>query len=99
MKKLLISTLCVASLALTACDKKPASGTASGSGSTAATAPAVTLSTNNAADIKNDLIQIQTLSNTKAQEAVNFQTEVMKAAQSGDKNAVGGVIDKMKAFI
>jgi len=98
MKKLLISTLCVASLALVACDKKPHDNNASGAG-TATTAPAVQYSTNNNADIKSDLTQVQTLSNTRAQEAVNFQTEIMKSAQTGDQNAVKDTVSKMKSFV
>ena len=83
MKKLLLATLCASALALTACDKKPADA-ASGTDSKPAAA-AASLSTNNAADIKSDLTALQTMSTAKAKEALNFQTEVMQAAQKGDK--------------
>ncbi|WP_373350590.1 hypothetical protein [Acinetobacter bereziniae] len=97
MKKLLLATLCASALALTACDKKPADA-ASGTNSKPAAA-AVSLSTNNAADIKSDLTALQTMSTAKAKEALNFQTEVMQAAQKGDKDALKGVVDKMKTYV
>ncbi|WP_390883213.1 hypothetical protein [Acinetobacter guillouiae] len=50
MKKLLLATLCASAFALTACDKKPADS-ASGTESKPAAA-AVSLSTNNTADMK-----------------------------------------------
>ena len=98
MKKLLLATLCVSAFALTACDKKPADASASGTDSKP-TAAAVSLSTNNVADIKDDLMAIQSISTAKAKEALNFQTEVMQAAQKGDKEALKGVIDKMKTYV
>lgn len=98
MKKLLISTLCVTSLALVACDKKPHDNNASGAGTTAA-APAVQYSTNNNADIKSDLTQVQNLLTTRGQEAVDFQTEIMKSAQTGKQDAIKDTIGKMKTFI
>ncbi|OTG63891.1 hypothetical protein [Acinetobacter silvestris] len=97
MKKLLLASLCMASITLTACDKKPHEST---SGSTTASEKAMaSLSTHNAADIKSDLAQIQTLSTSKAQEAIDFQTEMMHAAQKKDKQAIVAVFDKMKSYI
>ena len=97
MKKVLIATLCASAFALTACDKKPADATSASDSKPAAAA--VTLSSNNAADIKSDLAQIQTLSTTKAKEAIDFQNEVMQAAQKGDKAALEGVVGKMKTYV
>lgn len=100
MKKLLLATLCASAFALTACDKKPneTASTASSSEPVAAQ-PAVTLSQDNAADIKSDLTQIQTLSTAKAKEALEFQNEVTQAAQKNDKAALQGVVDKMKSYV
>lgn len=97
MKKVLIATLCASAFALTACDKKPADASAATDSKPAAAA--VSLSSNNAADIKSDLAQIQTLSTAKAKEAIEFQNEVMQAAQKGDKTALEGVVGKMKAYV
>lgn len=89
MKKLLIATLCATAFTLTACDKKPteANGT---------TAAAVSLSQNVTADIKADLAAIESLSQTKAQEAMEFQSKLLEAAQKNDKAAVDGVLKGMK---
>lgn len=97
MKKVLLATLCASVFALTACDKKPADATSASDSKPAAAA--VTLSSDNAADIKSDLAQIQTLSTTKAKEAIDFQNEVMQAAQKGDKTALEGVVNKMKTYV
>ncbi|OTG85122.1 hypothetical protein [Acinetobacter sp. ANC 4648] len=97
MKKLLLASLCIASVALTACDKKPNEST---SGSTTTSEKTIaSLSTNNATDIKSDLAQIQTLSTSKAKELIDFQTEMMQAVQKKDKNALTAVFDKMKVYI
>ncbi|RKG37911.1 hypothetical protein [Acinetobacter rongchengensis] len=97
MKKIFIATLCVSAFALTACDKKPAD--ASSATDSKPAVAAVTLSTDNATDIKSDLAQIQTLSTNKAKEALDFQSEVMQAAQKGDKAALEGVVNKMKTYV
>lgn len=97
MKKLLIATLCASAFALAACDKKPADATSGTDSKPAATA--VALSTNNIADIKSDFTALQAMSTEKAKEALNFQTEVMAAAQKGDKAALQGIVEKMKAYV
>lgn len=97
MKKLLLATLCASAFALTACDKKPADASSSTESKPAAVA--VSMSTNNVADIKSDLEQIQLLSTNKAKEATAFQSEVMQASQSGDKNALKGIVEKMKTYV
>lgn len=94
MKKRLLSILCVAALVLTACDKKPLYN--NGSGHAVAV---MILSKDNAANIENDLTQLQTLSNTKAEEAINIQTQITKAAQRGDLSAVRTLVDKLKIFV
>nr|WP_174506955.1 hypothetical protein [Acinetobacter sp. Marseille-Q1620] len=99
MKKLLISTLCLVSFALTACDKKPQDTKAGGVVGNSSQPATASLSNNNISDIKNDLLQLQTLNNTQAQETANFQTEVIKAAQSGKVEEVRTVVDKMQAFV
>lgn len=95
MKKLLIATLCMSALALTACDKKATDTKAT----TESTAPAVTYSNNVTTDMRSDLEQIQTLSNAKAQEALKFQTEIAESAQKGNKDALKDVISKMSAYV
>lgn len=97
MKKLLIASVCMTAFTLTACDKKTnESTTAQAENNTPATV--VSLSNNVVADIKSDLEQIDTLSNTKAQEALSFQSEVAQAAQTGDKKALETVVDKMEKY-
>ena len=98
MKKLLLATLCASAFALTACDKKPADATTSGA-DTKPVAAAVSLSTNNLADIKSDFTAIQAISVEKSKEALTFQTDVMQAAQKGDKDALKGVVEKMKTYV
>lgn len=90
MKKILIATLCTTALVLSACDKKATD--------TAAATPAVQLSSNNTADIKNDMSAFETLSTAKAKEALDFQTKATQAAQAGDKNAAQTVISDMEKF-
>lgn len=92
MKRLLIATLCASAFALTACDKKPTENTT--------TAPAaVSLSTNNAADIKSDLTAIETLSASKAQQALDFQSKSVAAMQKGDQGALNEMFKDMEAYV
>ena len=106
MKKRLLASLCFATLALTACDKKtneaPASSstTSSAVSTPASTQPAtVALSSNNAADIKNDLNQIETLSTSRTQEASALQNKANEAAQKGDKTSLNTIVAEMKTYI
>ena len=110
MKKLLLTTLCVSAVALTACDKKPADTSSTGSDTKPATTitantenkpvtPSTSLSQNNIADIKSDLTAIQTVSTNKSKEALSFQTEISQAAKTGDKNALKGIVEKMKTYV
>lgn len=105
MKKRLLASLCFAAMALTACDKKPNEAPASSSTSPAATPPASTqpataaLSSNNAADIKNDLKQIETLSNSRAKEASALQNKANEAAQKSDKASLNAIVADMKSYI
>ena len=96
MKKLLIASLCAASFALVACDKKPADANAP---ATKTETKAAALSTNNVEDIKNDYNQLQTLTTAKAQDGVKFQEEVITASQSNDKAALKGISEKLKAYV
>ncbi|QIO10127.1 hypothetical protein [Acinetobacter lanii] len=110
MKKLLLASLCMTAFTLTACDKKPNEATPTTTENTTVTtnapattatsaAPAGVLSNNVVADIRSDLDQLQTLSNTKAQEALKFQNEVTQAAQKGDKAALDQVVDQMDKYV
>jgi uncharacterized coiled-coil protein SlyX len=105
MKKRLLASLCFAAMALTACDKKPNEAPASSSTSPATTPPASTqpataaLSSNNAADIKNDLKQIETLSNSRAKEASALQNKANEAAQKSDKASLNAIVADMKTYI
>ena len=105
MKKRLLASLCFAAMALTACDKKPNEAPASSSTSPAVTPPASTqpataaLSSNNAADIKNDLKQIETLSNSRAKEASALQNKANEAAQKSDKASLNAIVADMKTYI
>lgn len=89
MNKLLIAILCGAALTLTACNKNPTEQAGQA-------ATAVKLSTDNIADIKTDLTTLETLSASKAKEALDFQTKATQASQSGDINAAKAVIDDMQ---
>ena len=101
MKKSLLVSLCTAALILTACDKKSNENTSSSSNTPATTtsAPSATLSTANSADMKSDFVTIQTLSSTRAQEALTFQQEMMKAAQKGEKSAITAIVDNLKTYV
>lgn len=100
MKKLIIASLCAAALGLTACDKKSAETTSTQTETQTAPATVVTSLSNGVVDdIRTDLDQIQTLSNTKAQEALKFQNDVMQAAQKGDKAALDAVVDSMEKYV
>ena len=95
MKKLLIATLCMSALALTACDKK----TADTKATTDNAVTTVTYSNNVTTDMRSDLEQIQSLSNAKAQEALKFQTEIAESAQKGNKDALKDVISNMSSYV
>lgn len=103
MKTPLLASLCVAALALTACEKKPNEAPASSATTTsspASTQPATAvLSTNNIKDIKNDLIEIQTLSQNRSKEALDLQNKANQAAQKNDKAALNTIIAEMKTYI
>ncbi len=100
MKKRLLASLCFSAMALTACDKKPNEAPASSSTRPASTQPATAaLSSNNAADIKNDLKQIETLSNSRAKEAVALQNKANEAAQKSDKASLNAIVAEMKTYI
>lgn len=99
MKKLILASLCITALTLTACDKKVNDATTTKAENTSTPATVVSLSKDVATDIRSDLDQIQTLSNTKAQEALKFQTDVTQAAQKGDKAALDTVVQQMKTYV
>ncbi|OTG86448.1 hypothetical protein B9T31_08120 [Acinetobacter sp. ANC 4558] len=96
MKKLLISTLCISAFALTACDKKTENVKPTIAENSTVS---IVYSDNVTADMNNDLEKIQTLSNTKAQEALKFQTDLAQAAQTGEKSALEKVIQHMTTYV
>ncbi|ALH96478.1 hypothetical protein [Acinetobacter equi] len=95
MKKLLLSTLCVSMLALTACGKNETTS----STNHAEASSAVVYSSEVVVDMRSDLDQIQTLSNAKAQEALQFQTSIAEAVQKGKRDEVTKVVDQMKKYV
>ena len=109
MKKILLASLCMTALTLTACNKKPneAPATTTQDTTVTTTTPAttemsaknMTLSSNNITDIKNDLSKLQTLSNSRAKEAVDFQNKATQAAQKGDKTTLDRTVADMKTYI
>ncbi|NHB59350.1 hypothetical protein [Acinetobacter shaoyimingii] len=99
MKKLLIASLCMTALTLTACDKKNSDATTSNHSNTTSAPASISLSKDNVADIKNDLTQLQTLSNAKSQEALKFQDEANKAAEQGKAPELTAVVNKMESFV
>lgn len=99
MKKLLISTLCVSALTLTACDKKTNESTVKGSEAASTAQTTVALSTNNQAHMQSDLRLIQTLSNNKAQDALKFQTEANEAAQRGEEPDLKAIATKLETYV
>lgn len=98
MKKLLLSTVCITALGLSACDKTQKTEADTNATQTTNSSPTA-LSHDNVSDIRSDLDAIQTLSNSKAQEALKFQTDVTQAAQKGDKAALDQVVKSMDQYV
>lgn len=98
MKKLLIASLCTTAVFLTACDKK-SNDQVKDNGTVTTPEKTASLSTNVNADIQHDLNLLDQISNTKAQEALAFQTEVTKAAQNNNKAELDSVVDKMDEYV
>lgn len=92
MKNLVIATLCTSVLLLTACAKPSEKQTAEQT-------QQVTYSQNNVEHIKADLSTVETLSNKKAEEGLEFQNEAVKASQSGKDEDIQAVVNKMKTFV
>lgn len=92
MKNLIIATLCASSLLLTACSKSSEKQNTEQS-------QQVTYSQNNIEHIKTDLTTVETLSNKKAEEGLEFQNEAVKASQSGKDEDIQHVVNKMKTFV
>lgn len=105
MKKLLLTTVCMATLTLAACEKKgtePAvdqTTAASEVSSKQANAMAVQQSSNNVADIQADLLAVQTLSSSKAQEAVEFQKEVSATLEKKDPKQIQVMVKKTEDYV
>ncbi|MDH1698723.1 hypothetical protein N5I05_09265 [Acinetobacter johnsonii] len=105
MKKLLLTTVCVATLTLAACEKKgtePAveqMTSASEATSTEATTIVANHSNNNIADIQADLLAVQTLSNAKAQEAAAFQKEVSATLEKKDPAQIKAMVEKTETYV
>ena len=105
MKKLLLTTVCMATLTLAACEKKATetaveqAATSSEAASTSATTIVADHSQNNVTDIQADLMAVQTLSNAKAQEAAEFQKEVTTALQQKDASQIKAMVDKTETYV
>ncbi|MFH7810128.1 hypothetical protein ACE01U_15900 [Acinetobacter sp. BSP-153] len=105
MKKLLLTTVCLATLSLAACEKKgtePAveqTTSASETTSTEATTVVANHSNNNIADIQADLLAVETLSNAKAQEATAFQKEVAAVVEKKDSTQLKAVLEKTETYV
>lgn len=98
MKKVLLSFLCISILFLVACDKK-VTETNNSSNTNNTSVSSIHLSHNVISDIRNDLSQIQTLSDAKTKEALTFQNEVTQAAQQGDQAALNAVVVQMGQYV
>ena len=107
MKKTLLASICMTALVLTACDKKPKEEpVTTANTSVTATTPAtempaknIAFSSNNTVDIKNDLNKLQTLSNSRAKEAIDFQNKATQAAEKGDTATLHSTIADMRTYI
>ena len=101
MKKLLLATLCASSLTLVACDKKPQETTTASeqSQSQSQSQSQNSLSQHNLQDIKSDLTAIQAVSNKKAQEGLDYQSEAIQALQTGKQDQVLAVVGKMQSYV
>ena len=86
MKKIIITTLCLAAFSLTACDKKVDTAE---SKDTATQQDSASLSTNNKSDIKADFEAIAKLSTSKSEEALKMQQDSLNASDpAGAENAM-----------
>ena len=92
MKKIIITTLCLAAFSLTACDKKVDTAE---SKDTATQQDSASLSTNNKSDIKADFEAIAKLSTSKSEEALKMQED---AANATDPAAAQNTIKKKKKY-
>lgn len=96
MKKLLAATMFISALSLIACSDNK---TSNGNEKTEVTAVKKTsYSQNVPKDIKSDLEKIQSLSNSQAQEALKFQTEITEALQKGNVSGLNNVVDHLKTY-
>ncbi|WP_445114619.1 hypothetical protein [Acinetobacter sp. WZC-1] len=105
MKKLFPASLCnmtsvgLLAFALTACGQQP-DHTASASSISSSQTAQLSLSRDNAADIKSDLTQLETLSSIKAREESVFRDEVTQAVQKkDDPHALNTIVAKMKSYV
>lgn len=92
MKKIIMTTLCLAAFSLTACDKKvdqPESADKSSQ------QESNSLSTNNKSDIKADFEAIAKLSTSKSEEALKMQEEALNAT---DPAAAKNVVENNKKY-
>lgn len=107
MKKLFLTALCASSFTLVACSSKEkvqetAPQKTASQVETVVQQPApqkMQFSQQNTADIKSDLTQIQVLSNKKAQEGLNFQSEALQALQTNKQEQVMAVLEKMQSYV
>ena len=65
------------------------------------TAPATTgsMTKDNHEDIRNDLNRLQALANSKAEAAIDYQDQMMKAVQANNREQVMDIMKKMQGFM
>ena len=106
MKKLLLTTACMVGLTLAGCSKPTEPAKSAPPQRTTATAPSTptpatsgNMTTNQHEDIRNDLNHLQTLTNSKAETAMNFQDRMMKAVQANNRDQIQSVMKDMRGFM
>ncbi|WP_286729319.1 viral A-type inclusion protein [Acinetobacter sp. UBA1297] len=107
MKKLLLTTACMACLAFAGCNKQtePAASentqttTATNTANTTAPATTGSMTKDNHEDIRNDLNRLQVLANSKAEAAIDYQDQMMKAVQANNREQVMDIMKKMQGFM
>lgn len=106
MKKLLLVSACMLSLAVAGCNKQPETTSAQATSPAAVNAPvsaatpaSTGMSSNNLQDIRRDLNTLQTLANAKADTAMDYQDQMMKAVQANQQEQVLAVMKKMQTFM
>lgn len=97
MKKIITSSLCAAALLLTACDQKtPPSAPPD---KNVSSQQSNNLSHKTTQDIATDLQKIETLSDSKTQQALDFQKQINEAAQSQNQTRLQDTVNQMQSYV